>query len=162
MSRVTAKFAINLIRIGSMSYSETSKIRVVVYSHDSAVRAAIILALGRKIAADLPSHEILEFATAPALRVFVDRPDLAGKFKADLFILDGEAVPEGGMGVARQLKDEVFNCPPVLLITGRKEDAWLAAWSRAESVVTHPIDPFTLAQSAAELLRKQNLATLNV
>ena len=145
-----------------MSSPENSKIRVVIYSHDSAVRAAITSALGRKIAADLPAHEILEFATAPALRAFVDRPDLAGKFKADLFILDGEAVPEGGMGVARQLKDEVFNCPPVLLITGRKEDAWLAAWSRAESVVTHPIDPFTLAQSAAALLRKQNLATTNV
>jgi DNA-binding response OmpR family regulator len=162
MSQVTGVLLINLIRIASMSSSETSKIRVVIYSHDSAVRAAVISALGRRIAADLPAHEILEFATAPALRVFVDRPDLAGKFKADLFILDGEAVPEGGMGVARQLKDEVFNCPPVLLITGRKEDAWLAAWSRAEAVVTHPIDPFTLAQSAADLLRKQNLATTNV
>ena len=162
MSQVTGVLLINLIRIVSMSSSETSKIRVVIYSHDSAVRAAVISALGRKIAADLPAHEILEFATAPALRVFVDRPDLAGNFKADLFILDGEAVPEGGMGVARQLKDEVFNCPPVLLITGRKEDAWLAAWSRAEAVVTHPIDPFTLAQSAADLLRKQNLATTNV
>ena len=162
MSQVTGVLLINLIRLVSMSSSETSMIRVVVYSHDSAVRAAVISALGRKIAADLPAHEILEFATAPALRVFVDRPDLAGKFKADLFILDGEAVPEGGMGVARQLKDEVFNCPPVLLITGRKEDAWLAAWSRAEAVVTHPIDPFTLAQSAADLLRKQNLATTNV
>ena len=162
MSQVTGVLLINLIRIASMSSSETSKIRVVIYSHDSAVRAAVISALGRKIAADLPAHEILEFATAPALRVFVDRPDLAGKFKADLFILDGEAVPEGGMGVARQLKDEVFDCPPVLLITGRKEDAWLAAWSRAEAVVTHPIDPFTLAQSAADLLRKQNLATTNV
>ena len=162
MSQVSGVLLIYLIRIASMSSSETSKIRVVIYSHDSAVRAAVISALGRKIAADLPAHEILEFATAPALRVFVDRPDLAGKFKADLFILDGEAVPEGGMGVARQLKDEVFNCPPVLLITGRKEDAWLAAWSRAEAVVTHPIDPFTLAQSAADLLRKQNLATTNV
>ncbi|MCX6457136.1 MAG: hypothetical protein NTV90_06000 [Actinobacteria bacterium] len=145
-----------------MSSKETSKIRVVIYSHDSAVRAAVISALGRKIAADLPTHQVLEFATAPALRAFVNRPDVAGNFKADLFILDGEAVPEGGMGVARQLKDEVFNCPPVLLITGRKEDAWLAAWSRAESVVIHPIDPFTLAQSAAALLRKQNLATTNV
>ena len=162
MSQVTGALLIILIRIASMSSSETSKIRVVIYSHDSAVRAAVISALGRKIAADLPVHEILEFATAPALRVFVDRPDVAGKFKADLFILDGEAVPEGGMGVARQLKDEVFNCPPVLLITGRKEDAWLAAWSRAESVVTHPIDPFTLAQLAADLLRRQNLATTNV
>ena len=162
MSQVTGVLAMNLIRITAMSSAETSKIRVVIYSHDSAVRAAVISALGRKIAADLPAHEVLEFATAPALRAYVDRPDSAGNFKADLFILDGEAVPEGGMGVARQLKDEVFNCPPVLLITGRKEDAWLASWSRAESVVTHPIDPFTLAQSAADLLRKQNLATTNV
>ncbi len=162
MSQVTGVLAMILIRITAMSSTETSKIRVVIYSHDSAVRAGIISALGRKIAADLAPHEVIEFATAPALRAFVDRPDLAGNLKADLFILDGEAVPEGGMGVARQLKDEVFNCPPVLLITGRKEDAWLAAWSRAEAVVTHPIDPFTLAQSAAELLRKQNLATTNV
>lgn len=162
MSQVTGVLALNLIRIAAMSSKETSKIRVVIYSHDSAVRAAVISALGRKIAADLPTHQVLEFATAPALRAFVNRPDVAGNFKADLFILDGEAVPEGGMGVARQLKDEVFNCPPVLLITGRKEDAWLAAWSRAESVVIHPIDPFTLAQSAAALLRKQNLATTNV
>jgi len=162
MSQVTRVFATNLIRLEPMSSAENMKIRVVIYSDDSAVRTAIISALGRKIAADLPAHEVFEFATAPALRAFVDRRDVTGKFKADLFILDGEAVPEGGMGVARQLKDEVFNCPPVLLITGRKEDAWLAAWSRAESVVTHPIDPFTLAQSAATLLRKQNLATTNV
>ena len=57
------------------------------------------------------------------------------------------------MGIARQLKDEVFNCAPVLVITGRKEDAWLAAWSMAEASVVHPIDPFTLAKSAADLLR---------
>ena len=89
------------------------------------------------------------------MRAFVD-----AKGAVDLFILDGEAVPEGGMGVARQLKDEVFNCPPVLLITGRKEDAWLAAWSLAEASVIHPIDPFTLAKSAADLLRGTKLITV--
>ena len=162
MSQVTEVLARNLIRIKAMSSVETSKVRVVIYSDDSSVRAGIISALGRKMAADLPVHEIIEFATAPALRAFVDRPDLHGNLKADLFILDGEAVPEGGMSVARQLKDEVFNCPPVLLITGRKEDSWLAAWSRADATVIHPIDPFTLAQTASTLLRKQNLATTNV
>ncbi len=159
MSQVTGVLAMILIRITAMSSTETSKIRVVIYSHDSAVRAGIISALGRKIAADLAPHEVIEFATAPALRAFVDRPDLAGNLKADLFILDGEAVPEGGMGVARQLKDEVFNCPPVLLITGRKEDAWLAAWSLAEASVVHPIDPFTLAKTAAHLLRGNALVS---
>lgn len=145
-----------------MSSAGIAKVRVVIYSDDSAVRASIIAALGRKVAADLPNHEVIEFATAAALRASIDRPDLQGNLKADLFILDGEAVPEGGMSVARQLKDEVFNCPPVLLITGRREDSWLAAWSRADATVIHPIDPFTLAQTAADLLRKQNLATSNV
>jgi hypothetical protein len=56
-------------------------------------------------------------------------------------------------------KDEVFNCPPVLLITGRREDAWLAAWSRAEASVIHPIDPFTLANTVANLMRTSAVAT---
>ena len=133
---------------------------IIVYSDDSSVRAAIVAALGKRIASDLPEHQIEEFATAPALRAFVDRKNTSGALRADLFILDGEAVPEGGMGVARQLKDEVFNCPPVLLITGRREDAWLAAWSRAEASVIHPIDPFTLANTVADLLRINSPAAI--
>jgi hypothetical protein len=133
---------------------------IIVYSDDSSVRSAIVAALGKRLADDLPEHQIEEFATGPALRAFIDRKSTSGAFRADLFILDGEAVPEGGMGVARQLKDEVFNCPPVLLITGRKEDAWLAAWSRAEASVIHPIDPFTLANTVADLLRTNSPAAI--
>jgi len=133
---------------------------IIVYSDDSSVRSAITAALGKRVADDLPEHQIEEFATAAALRAFVDRKSTSGELRADLFILDGEAVPEGGMGVARQLKDEVFNCPPVLLITGRREDAWLAAWSRAEASVIHPIDPFTLANTVADLLRTNSAAAI--
>jgi hypothetical protein len=133
---------------------------IIVYSDDSSVRSAIVAALGKRVADDLPEHQIEEFATGPALRAVIDRKSTSGAFRADLFILDGEAVPEGGMGVARQLKDEVFNCPPVLLITGRKEDAWLAAWSRAEASVIHPIDPFTLANTVADLLRTNSPAAI--
>jgi hypothetical protein len=57
------------------------------------------------------------------------------------------------MGIARQLKDEIFNCPPVLVLTGRVEDAWLATWSRAEAAVPHPIDPMRLADVVVRLLR---------
>jgi DNA-binding response OmpR family regulator len=127
-----------------------SSLNFVVYSDDSTVRAAVISALGRQVAPDLEPHKIHEFATAPALRLYVD-----SKKPVDLFILDGESVPEGGMGVARQLKDEVFNCPPVLVITGRIQDNWLASWSRAEEVVVHPIDPFTLASKVADLIRNR-------
>lgn len=133
---------------------------IIVYSDDASVRAAIVAALGKRVAADMPEHQIQEFATGPALRAFVDRKGISGELRANLFILDGEAVPEGGMGIARQLKDEVFNCPPVLLITGRREDAWLAAWSRAEASVIHPIDPFTLANTVADLLRTKTAASI--
>jgi len=128
----------------------TSRKKILVYSDDCAVRAAIASALGKRVSADLPEHDISEFATADALRADVD----ASKSQsADLIILDAEAVPEGGMGVSRQLKDEVFRCPPVLLITARPDDAWLAAWSRADATVLAPIDPFTFANVAAGLLR---------
>jgi len=133
---------------------------IIVYSDDASVRAAIVAALGKRVAADMPEHQIQEFATGPALRAFIDRKSVSGELRANLFILDGEAVPEGGMGIARQLKDEVFNCPPVLLITGRSEDAWLAAWSRAEASVIHPIDPFTLANTVADLLRTKTAASI--
>jgi hypothetical protein len=140
--------------------STTYKPIIIVYSDDASVRAAIVAALGKRVSDDLPVHQIEEFATGPALRAFVDRKSVTGQLRADLFILDGEAVPEGGMGIARQLKDEVFNCPPVLLITGRREDAWLAAWSRAEASVMHPIDPFTLANTVADLLRSHSPAAI--
>jgi DNA-binding response OmpR family regulator len=77
----------------------------------------------------------------------------------DLAILDGEAVPAGGMGIARQLKDEIFNCPPILVLTGRVQDNWLATWSRAEAAVSHPIDPIELGETVLGLLRPRVPAT---
>ena len=135
------------------------KYSIVLYSDDSSVRDAVISALGNRVAVDMAEHVIHEFATAAALRLFVDAKKPGSDSPIDLFILDGEAVPEGGLGMARQLKDEVFNCPPVMVITGRKEDAWLAAWSRAEANVLHPIDPFTLTHTVADLLRSHTVAT---
>jgi DNA-binding response OmpR family regulator len=127
-----------------------SRVAILLYSDDSTVRASVRSALGTKLSPGHADNEIFEFATAAALHAFIDaRP--SGQV-ADLIILDAEAVPEGGMGIARALKDEVFQCPPVLLLVARADDAWLAAWSRAEAVVMHPIDPFTFAQSAAALL----------
>ncbi|MTA24472.1 MAG: hypothetical protein F2528_00745 [Actinobacteria bacterium] len=125
---------------------------IALYSDDSSVRSSVITALGRRVSAEISEHKIIEFATGPALRLYLD-----SKKPVDLFILDGEAVPEGGMGVARQLKDEVFNCPPVLVITGRIQDNWLASWSKADDVVIHPIDPFTLASKVAALLQKNTV-----
>jgi DNA-binding response OmpR family regulator len=130
---------------------DMQKLVLALYSDDSTVRRSVIAALGKQLDKDLPIHEIKEFATAAALRLYVD-----SKKQVDLFILDAEAVPEGGMGVCRQLKDEVFNCPPVLLITARSSDNWLAAWSKADATVMHPIDPFTIAAKCAGLFKSNS------
>ena len=126
---------------------EEPTVCVLVYSDDADSRAAVRLALGRRAAHDLPQIRYVECATEPAVIRQVD----AGGF--DLLILDGEATPAGGMGVCRQLKDEIYQCPPILVLTGRVQDGWLAAWSRADAAVQHPIDPVVLAESAAGLLR---------
>ena len=52
-----------------------------------------------------------------------------------------------------QLKDEIYRCPPVLVLTGCPQDAWLATWSRAEAAVPHPLDPIRLAETVVALLR---------
>jgi DNA-binding response OmpR family regulator len=136
--------------------NKMDKLVIALYSDDSTVRSSIITALGKQLDTQLAPHEIKEFATADALRLYVD-----SKKQVDLFILDAEAVPEGGMGVARQLKDEVFNCAPVLLVTARLQDNWLAAWSKAEATVTHPIDPFTIAAKCAALLKADSALANN-
>lgn len=125
--------------------------KILVYSDDLSTRETIIGVLGKRTSADLPEHEIRQFATAAALRAYVDSAHVGGN--ADLIVLDAEAVPEGGMGLCRQLKDEVFQCPPVILITARPDDAWLAAWSRADASVLAPIDPFTFVAVVAKMLR---------
>ncbi|SDS12619.1 response regulator transcription factor [Microlunatus soli] len=121
---------------------------VLVYASDRTVRSQVRSALGRKVASDLPEIRIVEAATQPAV---VKAADAGG---IDLMLLDGEARP-GGMGVCRQLKDEIFNCPPVLILAGRADDAWLATWSRADAVAPHPIDPISLPGAVAALLRER-------
>jgi CheY-like chemotaxis protein len=126
---------------------EQRSLTVLVYSDDATVRASVRTALGRRPAADLPRVDYVEIATEPAV---IRRLEEGG---IDLAILDGEAVPSGGMGIARRMKAEIYQAPPVLLLIGRPQDAWLATWSQAEAVVPHPIDPVVLAQTTAALLR---------
>ncbi|HEU4543596.1 MAG TPA: hypothetical protein VFR23_20860 [Jiangellaceae bacterium] len=121
---------------------------VLVYSDDSSTRAQIRLAIGRRPAADLPRVEYVECATEPA----VMKALRAGGI--DVAVFDGEAVPYGGIGLARQVKDEIYLCPPVLVLVGRSQDAWLATWSRADAVASHPLDPAAVAAAVADLLRR--------
>ena len=125
-------------------------LKVLVYSDDAAVRSSIRVSLGRRPSLDFGEIEILECATQPAVISAVDSRHF------DLLILDGEATPSGGMGLCRQLKDEIYNCPPVLVLVGRVDDRWLATWSRADAVVAHPIDPRAVVSACLELLKTRN------
>ncbi len=126
--------------------SSEDALTILLYSSNRLTRENVRLALGRKVASDLPPVSVVEVATQPAVLAAMDAGGV------DLAILDGEAVP-GGMGLCRQLKDEIPRCPPILVLTGRPDDAWLATWSRADGVVAHPVDPMRLPAAVAQLLR---------
>ncbi len=130
-----------------------SRLKVLVYSDNAHVRQQVILALGRRPHPDLPELEYVEVATEPVVIQNMDAGHIA------LAILDGEATPAGGMGIAKQMKDEIFQCPPLLVLTGRPQDAWLATWSRADAAVPHPIDPIQLAEAVVALLLPRVPAT---
>ena len=133
-----------------MNHADDSRddevLTILLYASDRTTRQNIRLALGRKVAPDLPSVRVLEVATQAAV---ISAMDAGG---IDLAILDGEAVP-GGMGLSRQLKDEILRCPAILVLIGRPDDAWLATWSRADGAVSHPVDPIRLPAAVAALLR---------
>jgi DNA-binding response OmpR family regulator len=122
-------------------------VSVLLYSDDYSTRDAVRAAVGRRPARDVEVVRWHECATAPAV---IEAADAGGY---DLFVLDGEATPTGGLGLARQLKNEIFRCPPILVLTGRPQDAWLAGWSLADEVVPHPLDPAALADAVARLAR---------
>ena len=127
--------------------------KVVVYSHDADTRAEMRLAIGSRPALDAPDAEIIEVATSPALFRLLDAGGV------DVMVLDGEAQPAGGMGVSRQAKDEIYQCPPALLVIGRPDDRWLGTWSKAEAVISHPIDPVALSRELAALMRARAAAS---
>lgn len=120
---------------------------VIVFSHDPAVREQVRSAVGRRPAADLGRIEWVECATGAEV---VARIDAGG---VDVAILDGEAQPTGGMGISRQLKYEIEDCPALCVLLGRRDDRWLATWSLADATIDRPIDPVAAAEVVAQLLR---------
>src|SRR5918997_1102069 len=120
--------------------------RVLLYSDDRTVREQVRLAVGPRLAAHAPVIEWNEVATPAAV------VDAADNQRWDLLVLDGEADKSGGMGLCRQLKNEVYDCPPVVVLTGRAQDGWLASWSLADAVVARPLDPFEVQKAVASLL----------
>ena len=119
---------------------------VLLYSDDIAVRDKIRLAIGVRPAADL-TVEFVDASTWEECRILLD------KYEIDLMVLDGEAAPAGGLGIARQTKDEYASPPPVCVVIARAADRWLAAYAQVDQTLVYPLDPVTTGQTVARMLR---------
>ena len=122
---------------------------MLVYSSDAHIRLLIRQALGR-----LPDKcgAPLDFVNAATRSVVIHE---MSQGRIDLAMLDAEATPSGGLGLARQLKDELLQCPPIVVLTARKDDSWLADWSGADAVLPRSVDPVTTRTVAIPLLRSR-------
>lgn len=126
----------------------TTSVSVLLYSNDRSVRDAVRVGVGERPADDVVITRWMECAT-PEVTLLEAQ---SGAY--DLLVLDGESQPYGGMGVCRQLKNELFDCPPVLVLTGRPGDGWLATWSQADAVLSRPLDEARLTAAVADLARR--------
>ncbi|MGW5669080.1 hypothetical protein [Micromonospora sp. NPDC003776] len=120
---------------------------VLLYSDDPKVRDRMRLAVGTR--------------PAPGLEIeFVEASDYAGcvrlvdDYEIDLLLLDGEANPGGGIGIARQIKDDRDDAPATCVVIARAADRWLAAYAEVDATLTFPLDPVTAGSTVAELLRR--------
>jgi DNA-binding response OmpR family regulator len=121
---------------------------VLLYSDDPAVRDRMRLAIGSHPATDLTVRFVDASTYAEVVRLVDDT-------EVDLLVLDGEASPGGGLGIARQLRDEVDDAPPVCVVIARAADRWLAAYAKVDAALVHPLDPVLTAQTVAKLLRER-------
>ena len=130
-------------------------LKILVYSHRPEIREAIITAVGRRPAPDIGRVDYVECGTVADVLMEMDAGGI------DLAILDGEAQPTGGIGLCRQLKNEITGCPPIVIAVRRKDDRWLATWSQADAVIVHPLDPLAAAETVADVLRAHRLPALH-
>lgn len=121
---------------------------VIVYGQRPEVRAEVRTAIGSRLPGGAGRITWVECTDVDS---FLARVDAGG---VDLCILDGEAQPTGGLGLCRQLKYEIVDCPAICVLIARADDRWLAAWSLADATLVHPLDALTAAGTVGDLLRE--------
>jgi DNA-binding response OmpR family regulator len=125
---------------------------VLLYSDDPQVRDRMRLAIGTRPAKDLTVRFVESSTYAETVRTLDDQD-------VDLVVLDGEAAPAGGIGIARQLKDELPDPPPTCVVIARAADRWLASYARVDATLVHPLDPVLTGRTVADLLRGRAAVT---
>jgi DNA-binding response OmpR family regulator len=139
---------------GAMRLMTDRLYTVLLYSHDPQVRDRMRLAIGTRPASDLK----VEFVDATS---YAECLQLVDDYEIDLLLLDGEAKPAGGIGIARQIKDERTDAPPTCVVIARAADRWLAAYAEVDATLVHPLDPVTTGQTVASLLRSTDTGATN-
>jgi CheY-like chemotaxis protein len=134
--------------------AQQAVLTVLVYSSNHAMRARVKTSVGTRPVTDLGPIQWVEASDGPACIAVLDAGGI------DLVVLDGEAWPTGGMGIARQIKDEYPDPPATVLLVARADDRWLATWSRADATVAYPVDPFVLTDTLVGLLRARGTRPL--
>lgn len=122
-------------------------IDIVVYSDNADTRTTVVNGVGLKAAKDLPAINWIETATGPGtITAFLDN-------QPDVLVLDGESAKVGGMAVAREIRDRFEGIPPIVILTARPQDEWLAKWAGACATVTAPLDPLKLQEAVSKAIR---------
>ncbi|MDO4901296.1 hypothetical protein [Actinomyces sp.] len=133
--------------------AEVATLDLLVFSDDATVRRQVIDGVGRRPAKGMPLVTWTEAATAEGVRLAIKDRDQAGVAPFAALVLDAETKKLGGMGLAHELFTELDRRPPVVLLTARPQDDWLAAWAKAEVVVPRPLDPMSLQEGVTKALR---------
>ena len=136
--------------MAGMPETDIQHITLLVYSSSESVRERVRTALGTRPAPGV-QIDVVEASTGAEVVARCDEG-------VDVALLDGEAAPTGGLGLCRQLKDELDAPPPVLVLVGRRDDAWLATWCRAEGVVQHPVDAMQITDAVLALVPRAGAA----
>jgi len=133
------------------SQTTTDTASILLYSDNADMRRNVRLAVGEQLGQRGVQVEWTEVATAPVAMLLTEER------KFDLIIGDNETTKLGGVGLVRQMRNELDWEPNVLLLLARQQDAWLAAWAGADSAMLTPLDPFTLRQRVMEMLGLEDL-----
>ena len=138
----------------------TDRLELLVFSDDASVRQEVIEGVGRRPARGLPLVSWTRAATAEGVRLAIRDRAKEGMAPFDVLVLDAETKKFGGMGLAHELFTELDSRPPVVLLTARPQDDWLAAWSKAEAVVPRPLDPMALQEGVTKAFRARRGAVV--
>ncbi|MDD7505402.1 MAG: two-component system response regulator [Actinomycetaceae bacterium] len=126
--------------------TQTSTVKILVYSDNRETRDEVIHALGRRIGREGRAIEYVESATWEGADLKVRENDF------DLLILDAETRRMGGIGLGKRVRDEIDEDMPYIVLIARPQDEWLARVSKPNAILQYPVDGRELSAAVKDIL----------